>query len=137
MITKIKELNFKEFLDVFEEISKDFTKDLTKELEKETKYSKDYNIYEENGYKHYEFMLPGFVKEDIRVELNHMNEIVVTTSKKKTTKQYLEKNVKSTKMFKVQLYSELINENIKTDFKNGILTISFKPQNNPKIIKID
>lgn len=43
MITKIKELNFKEFLDVFEEISKD----LTKEFEKEDKYSKDYNIYEE------------------------------------------------------------------------------------------
>ena len=137
MITKIKELNFKEFLDVFEEISKDFTKDLTKELEKETKYSKDYNIYEENGYKHYEFMLPGFVKEDIRVELNHMNEIVVTTSKKKTTKQYLEKNVKSTKMFKVQLNSELINDSIKTDFNNGVLTLSFKAQNNPKIIKIN
>ena len=133
MITKIKELNFKEFLDVFEEISKD----LTKEFEKEDKYSKDYNIYEENGYKHYEFMLPGFEKEDIRVELNHSNEMVITTSKKKTTKQYLEKNIPSNKMFKVEIYSELINENIKTDFKNGILTISFKPQNNPKIIKIN
>ena len=120
MITKIKELNFKEFLDVFEEISKD----LTKEFEKEDKYSKDYNIYEENGYKHYEFMLPGFEKEDIRVELNHLNEIVITTSKKKTTKQYLEKNVKSTKMFKVQLYSELINENIKTDFNYFIAKFS-------------
>ena len=136
-MTKIKELNFKEFLDVFDEISKDFSKHLTKEFEKETKYSKDYNIYEENGYKHYEFMLPGFEKEDIRVELNHTNEIVVTTSKKKLNRQYIERNVSGTKMFKVQLNSGLINDSIKTDFNNGVLTLSFKAQNNPKIIKIN
>lgn len=134
MITKIKELNFKEFLDVFEEISKD----LTKEFEKDTRYSKDYNIYEENGYKHYEFMLPGFEKDDISVELNHKNEIVVTAKKlKSSTKRYIEQNAPITKMFKVQLYSELINDEIKTEFKDGILILSFKPQNNPKIIKID
>jgi HSP20 family molecular chaperone IbpA len=133
MIQKIKDLDFKDFLDVIDEISKD----LTKEFEKENKYSKEYNIYEENGFKHYEFMLPGFEKEDIRVELNHTNEIVVTTSKKKLTRQYTEKNVKSTKMFKVQLPSELINDSIKTHFNNGVLTLSFKAQNNPKIIKIN
>ena len=103
----------------------------------ENKYSKDYNIYEENGYKHYEFMLPGFEKEAIRVELNHNNEIIVTTSKKKLTRQYTEKNVQSTKMFKVQLPSELINDSIKTNFNNGVLTLSFKAQNNTKIIKIN
>lgn len=133
MIQKLKTLDFKDFLDVFEEISKE----VSKEFEKENKYSKEYNIYEENGYKHYEFMLPGFEKEDIRVELNHKNEIIVTTSKKKLTRQYIEKNVPDRKMFKVQLYSELINDSIKTDFNNGVLTLSFKPQNNPKIIKIN
>ena len=115
---------------MIDEISKEYK-------EFENKYSKDYNIYEENGYKHYEFMLPGFEKEAIGVELNHNNEIIVTTSKKKLTRQYTEKNVKSTKMFKVQLPSELINESIKTDFNNGVFTLSFKAQNNPKLIKID
>lgn len=106
-------------------------------LEKEIKYSKDYNIYEEDGLKHYEFMLPGFEKDEIRVELNHKNEIVVTTSKSKTTRQYLERNVPSTKNFKVQIQPELINEDIKTKFENSVLTLSFKQQNNPKIIKIN
>ena len=94
MIQKIKALDFKDFLDVFEEISKDLTKEYK---EFENKYSKDYNIFEENGYKHYEFMLPGFEKEDIRVELNHTNEIVVTTAKKKLIIDNIQR-----KMLKVQ-----------------------------------
>lgn len=107
-------------------------------LEKEIKYSKDYNIYEEDSLKYYEFMLPGFEKDEIRVELNHKNEIVVTASKSKTTRQYLERNVPSTKKFKVQIQPELINEDIKTKFENSVLTLSFKQQqNNPKIIKIN
>lgn len=76
-------------------------------------------------------------EKTIRVELNHKNEIIVTTSKKKNNRQYIERNVKSTKMFKIQLNSELVNDDIKTIFKDGILTLSFKAQNNPKIIKID
>lgn len=139
MIRSIKELNLSNFGDILEEISKDFSKELNKELAKENKYSMDYNIYEEDGYKHYEFMLPGFEKDDIRVELNHKNEVIVTTSKMKSSKnrQYIEKNVKDTKMFKIQLNPELVNDDIKTDFNNCILTLSFKPQNNPKIIKIN
>lgn len=123
----------------FVEILKDLEKQANSIISKNSKdeYSTDYNIYEENGYKHYEFMLSGFEKEDIRVEISNKNEIVITTSKKKLDRQYLEKNVKDSKLFKIELHSELINDNIKTIFKDGVLTLSFKAQNNPKIIKID
>ncbi len=131
--------NYDKFEKSLVEILKDLEKQADSIIGKNSKdvYSTDYNIYEENGYKHYEFMLPEFEKEDIKVELNHKNEIIVTTSKKKNNRQYIERNVKSTKMFKIQLNSELVNDYIKTIFKDGVLTLSFKAQNNPKFIKID
>lgn len=131
--------NYDKFEKSLVEILKDLEKQADSIISKNSKdeYSTDYNIYEENGYKHYEFMLPGFEKEEIKVEISNKNEIIITTSKKKNTRQYLEKNVKDSKMFKIELHSELINDNIKTIFKDGVLTLSFKAQNNPKIIKIN
>ena len=94
MFRKIKDSSFIEFMNMLDEVSKELDKGINVEKEKENKYSKDYNVYEENGLKHYEFMLPGFKKDDIRVELNNQNEIVITTSKLKSTRQYLEKKWK-------------------------------------------
>lgn len=61
--------NYEKFEKSLVEILKDLEKQADSIISKNSKdgYSTDYNIYEENGYKHYEFMLPGFEKEDIRV----------------------------------------------------------------------
>ena len=99
--------NYKEFEKKLSEIIKDMEYQTEIMFSKDTKnkYSMDYNIYEEDGYKHYEFMLPGFEKDDIRVELNHKNEVIVTTSKMKSSKnrQYIEKNVTGRLLICVQV----------------------------------
>ena len=112
---------------------------LTNELKQQDKnYSTEYNVYKSDGFKHYEFMLPGFEKDEIRVEINHKNEISIVAKKtKKEAREYIERNVQDTKRFKIQIYSELINDDVKTTFEDGILTLSFKPKNNPKILKIN
>ena len=101
-------------------------------------FSKDYDIYEDSGERHFEFALPGFDKKDIRIELTNDNFITVGAKRAKEAKNYIERNSDNIKKYKLELTPELAQGDFRTSLKDGILTVSIKPTRyDRKFINID
>ena len=101
------------------------------------------DIYEKNEKYHIEVDVPGFNKEDIKIECNKGNLVIVAEKneeEKDMDKKYLCKERKIYGKYQRTIYlGEVDEENIEASFKNGILkiTVPKKPEEDTrKIIEI-
>lgn len=152
MIRKIQKFDIDDFLKMFEPITQNDSEkslvqivdDVLKSFEDTDKGEKiiklkDYNVYDENDRINYEFLLAGFERNEISVDISYTDNLpylIVTAIKRKSTRQYIERNTDLEKLFKIKIDENLINEDIKSDFIDGILTISFKEEQKQKNMKI-
>lgn len=90
------------------------------------------DIYEEDNVYFIELDLPGFNKNDINIEISNGN---ITISAEKTesenydTRRYFRKERKIYGKYERSFYlGEIVDENVKASFDNGILTISIPKQ---------
>lgn len=101
------------------------------------------DIYEENGVYHIEADIPGFNKDDIKVELNK-GTLTITAQKEEhdedKSKKYIRRERTFYGKFQRSFYlGEVDEENIEAAFENGILKISLPKKSeeiNKKLIEI-
>lgn len=101
------------------------------------------DIYEKDGNYHIEADIPGFSKEEIKVESND-GYLTITASKNnvedETDKNYI-KHERVYKKVQRQFYiGDIDDTNIKAEFKDGILKLCIpkeEKEKNKKIIEID
>ena len=120
--------------------SRMFFDDMLSDLTYEEKMKCD--IYEEDGKVFIEMDVPGYRKEDIKVECNKGN-IVIRAEKEKCEKQnkkYLHRERKVYGKIERSFHLEDIDEDsINAEFKDGILKISVEKvdeDKNKKIIEV-
>ena len=106
------------------------------------------DVYEKDGKYHVEMDIPGYDKKDIKIECN---EGVLTIVAKKEEKKDEEKNEKGGRKYirkersfgtvsRSFSFSDIDEENIKAEFKNGTLLLIIPKKekvDNKKIINID
>ena len=141
MIQKIKALDFKDFLDVFEEISKDLTKDLTKEKSQPTVMDNiSYNLSEDDNLAYLEIPLPGFDKSEITSVLNGSTLTVKAVKKSEEEYYYIVKNFNIGDLeFTIPLRIDIAGGVWKATLDKGILTYIIeksKPKDNSMYINI-
>ena len=103
------------------------------------------DIYEENDMYHIVVDIPGYKKEDIRIEYEKGYLKIVATHKEeeKSNKKYMRRERVSTSRCERSFYlgEELNEDEIKAEFKDGILKVSVpkndKEEPTKKIINID
>lgn len=84
------------------------------------------DIYEKDGVYHVEAEVPGFRKEDIKIEFHKGNLILRVESKKENNenKKYLHRERISYEMCERSFYlGEVDEENIEASFEDGVLKI--------------
>lgn len=120
--------------------SRMFFDDMLDDFTQESKMKCD--IYEEGNKIFIEMDVPGYQKEDIKVECNKGN-IVIRAEKKhhdKENKKYLHRERKMYGKIERSFHLEDIDEDsITAEFKDGILTISVEKVNedrNKKYIEV-
>lgn len=115
-----------------------FLEDLFDDENKEMKC----DVYEKDGIYHIEADIPGFDKNDIKIELNKGTISIIAEKKAEDSenKKYLRRERvfygKYTRSFYL---GEVDEENIEAEFNNGILKITVPKQNedvNKKTIEI-
>lgn len=102
------------------------------------------DIYEEEGNYIIEASLPGFNKEDVKIEYNE-GKIIISAEKEKDEvskdKRYIRKETHFSNKYERSFYlGDLDESNINAKFKNGILKITapkLTKENNKKYIDID
>lgn len=101
------------------------------------------DIYEDDKNYHIEMDVPGFLKEDIKIECNKGN-LKITAEKhsdEKENKKYVHRERKSYEKCERSFYLGNINEDdIKAEFKDGILKITVpkeEEKETKKMINID
>ena len=102
------------------------------------------DIYEEGGNYIIEASLPGFTKEDVKIEYNE-GKIIISAEKEKDEvskdKRYIRKETHFSNKYERSFYlGDLDESNINAKFKNGILKITapkLTKENNKKYIDID
>ena len=103
------------------------------------------DIYEENDMYHIVVDIPGYKKEDISIEYDKGYLKIVATHKEeeKSNKKYMRRERVSTSRCERSFYlgEELNEDEIKAEFKEGILKVSVpkndKEEPTKKIINID
>ena len=103
------------------------------------------DIYEENDMYHIVVDIPGYKKEDISIEYDKGYLKIVATHKEeeKSNKKYMRRERVSTSRCERSFYlgEELNEDEIKAEFKDGILKVSVpkndKEEPTKKIINID
>ncbi|MGN1357838.1 MAG: Hsp20/alpha crystallin family protein [Bacilli bacterium] len=103
------------------------------------------DIYEENDMYHIVVDIPGYKKEDISIEYEKGYLKIVATHKEeeKSNKKYMRRERVSTSRCERSFYlgEELNEDEIKAEFKDGILKVSVpkndKEEPTKKIINID
>lgn len=103
------------------------------------------DIYEENDMYHIVVDIPGYKKEDISIEYEKGYLKIVATHKEeeKSNKKYMRRERVSTSKCERSFYlgEELNEDEIKAEFKDGILKVSVpkndKEEPTKKIINID
>lgn len=104
------------------------------------------DIYEENGNYTIEMDVPGFKKEDIKLELANGYLTISVEKKNETveeeTKKYLRRERKVIEKCERKFYvGDIEDSEIKAEFKDGILFVIVpkekEPLNTTKIINID
>lgn len=102
------------------------------------------DIYEENDMYHIEMDAPGYDKKDISISLEDGNLVIEATKEesKNENKKYLHRERKSFSSFKRSFYlGDVCEEDIKAEFKDGILKISVpkekEQEKSKKMITID
>lgn len=82
------------------------------------------DVYLKDGIYHAEIDIPGFSKEDISIE-SHKGTITVKAEKEineeSTDKKYIRHERRFNKLERSFYFSDIDEENIKADFKNGTL----------------
>lgn len=101
----------------------------------------DCDIYLKDNAYHVEVDLPGFNKEDIQLEC-HKGTITIkaeSTEEKDESKKYIRHERNYRKLERSFYFSDIDEENIKADFKNGTLhlIIPQKEEINKKQITIE
>lgn len=87
------------------------------------------DIYEKEGIYHLEMDIPGFTKEDIKIEC-HKGTITIFAKKemnydeKDEDKKYIRRERKSGQYKRSFYLGDIDEENIKAEFKNGTLIIT-------------
>ena len=103
------------------------------------------DIYLEDGKYHVEMDLPGYNKEDIRLEA-HKGSIIITAKKEtkeeeKEGKKYVRRERTFGRVERSFYLGDIDDENISAEFKDGILKISVpkddKRETSKKVINID
>ena len=102
------------------------------------------DIYEEDNMYHVLVEVPGFKKEDIKIEFEngYLKVIAENSQEENEDKKYLRKERTSMTRCERSFYFGELNEDlIKAEFKDGILKVSVpkndKEEPNKKIINID
>lgn len=102
------------------------------------------DIYEKDGAYNLELDMPGFSKEEINIEYNKGNLIISAEKKEesedKSTKKYIRRERFYGKLYRSFYLGDISEENIKAEFKEGILKVTApkKDENiSKKIISID
>ena len=84
------------------------------------------DIYEKDGIYHLEMDIPGFSKEDIKIECDNAN-LTITAEKEKNNdnedKKYLKRERFYGKYSRSFYLGDVDSDNIDASFHNGILTI--------------
>lgn len=96
------------------------------------------DIYEENGNYHIVMDLPGLIKEDIDISLSqgYLKILVKKEEISSDNKKYLSQERKSYFSSKRSFYIGNVNEeDIKAEFKNGILEIIVPKDSSSKDVK--
>lgn len=84
------------------------------------------DIYEKDGKNHLEMDLPGFKKEDIKIESDNGYITITAESKKENNdkdKKYIRRERSYSKYQRSFYIGDVASEEIKADFKDGILNI--------------
>lgn len=98
----------------------------------------------ENGYK-LEFILPGYKKEDIKIEINDKYLLVyslTSTAKENKSKTYIRKEFATSSFSRTFILPDNYSDNIKAEMADGILNISIdkikkEEKNKTKVININ
>lgn len=115
--------------------------DSPKKLEKVMKC----DIYEKNGLFHIEMDIPGFKKEDIKLELND-GYLTITAEKQNSeesdeNKHYIRRERHYEKTMRQFYVGDIDESAVKAEFKDGMLKVSLpkeeKERETKKIISID
>lgn len=101
------------------------------------------DIYEKDGIYHIEADIPGIDKENISIECN--NGYITIKANKETNEEKDDKNMIRKERFYGEMerkfyIGDVDEENIKAEFKNGVLKISIPKidqSKNKKVIEID
>lgn len=104
-----------------------FTNDLFDDFMSTKQNNMKCDIYEENNIYYIELDIPGFNKEDIKVEVNKKDSIIITAEKdyeKSEDKNYIHKERYYGKYQRSFYLENLDNDNINAEFINGVLKIS-------------
>ncbi len=126
--------------------------DIFDDMEKEMRPPRDMHmkcdVYEKDGKYHVEMDIPGYDKNDIKIECNEG--VLTVTAKKENKKDEEHKEKDGKKYIRKERYlgtvsrsfsfSDIEEDNIKAEFHNGtlLLTIPKKEKvNNKKVINID
>lgn len=101
------------------------------------------DIYEKDGIYHVEMDVPGMKKEDIKIETEDGYMTISVTKNEEvedSSKNYIRKE-RYFGCYERRFYiGDIDEENIKAEFKEGVLNVSFpegKPTTNKKNIQID
>lgn len=103
------------------------------------------DIYEEDGIYHIVVDVPGYKKEDIHIEFDkgYLKIVALSTKEDKDTKKYMRKERTFTSRCERSFYlgDEILEDDIKAEFKDGLLMISVPKnevnENTKKVINID
>ena len=93
------------------------------------------DIYEKDGNYYLEADIPGFSKNDIKIDLND-GYLTITASKEDSNdendRNYIKKERVSTQIQRQFYVGDVEAEEIKAEFNNGILKITIPEQEKPK-----
>ena len=96
------------------------------------------DIYEEDNMYHVLVEVPGFKKEDIKIEFEngYLKVIAENSQEENEDKKYLRKERTSMTRCERSFYSGELNEDlIKAEFKDGILNISVPKDKSEEVVK--
>lgn len=89
------------------------------------------DIYQKDGVYHVELDIPGFKKENIKIEC-HKGNLTVKAIKEEvnddSNKKYIRHERKYNKLERSFYFGDIDEDNIKADFKNGTLHIEIPTQ---------
>ena len=121
---KIKSINFETAKDFIDEVFYELDKEI-KEMTSELNFNPKHNIIENEKDYVIEISVPGYKKEDIKIQTKKMNLIIKSEKEEKQKLKFLTKGFNNQKFEKIfRLSDDVDKDNIKGKLENGILTIT-------------